>query len=59
VAVAAVLDGAVERSVDVRLPGGMLTVEVAEDLSIRQTGAAERIATIELAPAIAARVRGR
>jgi diaminopimelate epimerase len=59
VAVAAVLDEAVERTVDVRLPGGTLTVEVGEDLSIRQTGPAEPIAEIGLAGGLAARVRGR
>ena len=59
VAVAAVLDGGVERTVDVRLPGGTLTVEVGEDLAIRQTGPAEPIAEIVLADGLAARVRGR
>jgi diaminopimelate epimerase len=58
VAVAAVLDGGVERTVDVRLPGGTLTIEVGEDLAIRQTGPAEPIAEIVLADGLAARVRG-
>jgi diaminopimelate epimerase len=58
VAVAAVLDEQVDSPVAVRLPGGTLTIEVGEDLAIRQTGPAERIATLELAPAVAARVRG-
>jgi len=59
VAVAAVLDENVERTVDVRLPGGTLTIEVGDDLSIRQTGPAEAIAEIVLADGVAARVRGR
>ena len=58
VAVAAVLDGAVDATVDVRLAGGTLTIEVGDGLAIRQTGPASRIARVELDADLAERVRG-
>jgi diaminopimelate epimerase len=58
VAVAAVLDDAVRSPVAVSLPGGTLTVAVGDDLSVEMTGPAERIATIELAPELVARLAG-
>jgi diaminopimelate epimerase len=58
VAVAAVLDGDVDPTVDVHLAGGTLTIEVGDGLAIRQTGPASRIAHVELDAALAERVRG-
>ena len=51
-AVAAVLDGSAVSPVDVRLPGGTLRIDVGDDLSIRMTGPASRIAVVELDDAL-------
>jgi len=49
-AVAAVVRGAVESPVSVRLDGGELEVEVSDDLDVRLTGWAEPICSGELSP---------
>jgi diaminopimelate epimerase len=57
VGVAAVLSGAAESPVEVELPGGTLTIDVdPQTLAVRMTGDAERIATIELADDLVARL---
>jgi diaminopimelate epimerase len=57
VAVAAVLDGAAISPVEVMLPGGVVTVDVTADLSIRITGPAEPIAQFTLDSAFIDRLR--
>ncbi len=52
VAVAAILDGEADPPVDVRLRGGSLRIDVDDDLAVRMTGPAERIARIAVDPAL-------
>ncbi len=50
VAVAAVLDSALESPVRVGLPGGELTIDVGEGLELRMTGPVAEIGSVTLAP---------